>query len=174
MRIKDILRVHILCAIALIIFGFFMQKMLNSYLSLNSYFFNNNLVKITVTNNELVKIFCNNICLFSLVAITPVVNAIFFIFQFFVMGSVIYTIQHLSIQQQFILLFRHSIFEVLALLLSIYISYRLLILANDYTIDKITTNETKRVLKHLLLIYFVIVIITFFGACLEWSANVVL
>lgn len=72
------------------------------------------------------------------------------------------------------MLFRHSIFEIIALFLSIYISYCLLLVANDYINNHIATNEAKSILKRLGLVYVAVIILTALGALFEGSVNVVL
>lgn len=115
-------------------------------------------------------IFSNNIVFFSLVCVLPFVNFILYSAQFLGIGNNVFQIQSLPIEIQTTLLYRHAIFEVIALLMSIYISYEIYSIAHEYLHNSI--KVTRKTFVKIFLTYAILVVLTLIGAYLEGTVNV--
>ena len=123
-------------------------------------------------NAGVAKIFWNNITFFSIVSILPILNFLYFIIKFFNMGTYMYQVNELSFLQTFTLLYRHSIFEVIALILSIYISYALLQISNSYLNDFDRHFPYRKKFKQIAIVYIIVILLTLVGAFLEGNVGV--
>lgn len=113
-------------------------------------------------------IFLNNIKFFLLVSILPFVNFFVVLVQFFNVGIYIFNMRDVSILGQFNILYRHLIFEILALLIAVKLSYYIYGSLKKF-IDFDTPINWKRFIKRLVFCYLSIVILTLCGALLEGS-----
>lgn len=118
-------------------------------------------------------IFKNNLLFFSVICIMPIVNIMIVIVQFFNLGSFIYICKGLSIELQFILLYRHTFFEIIAVFISVYISYLILLNGREYieALNMVKGYYFKKV-KYIGLLYLLVVILTCIGAVLEGNVIV--
>lgn len=115
-------------------------------------------------------IFANNIAFFSLICVTPFLNFAMSAFQFVAIGHNIFQIRELTFGLQAVLLYRHAVFEVIALMISVYISYEIYRILRDY-LHKSIKPERKRWLR-ILICYAAVALLTLLGACLEGTVNV--
>lgn len=115
-------------------------------------------------------IFANNIGFFSLVCFLPFLNFIMYATQFLAIGNNAFRIHTFNIEIQANLLYRHAVFEIVALSISIYVSYEIYRVLHDYLHNSIKPN--KKTFKKLILLYIIIVVLTLIGACLEGTVNV--
>ena len=115
-------------------------------------------------------IFVNNIAFFSLICITPFLNFAMSAVQFVAIGNNIFQIRELPLGLQAVLLYRHAVFEVIALMLSVYISYEVYRILRDY-LHKSIRPERKRWIR-ILICYAAVALLTLSGACLEGTVNV--
>lgn len=115
-------------------------------------------------------IFANNIGFFSLVCILPFLNFIMYAIQFLAIGNNVFQIQALPFEIQANLLYRHALFEVMALSISIYVSYEIYNALYDYLHNSIKAGRKTYV--KIILSYVIIIILTLVGACLEGTINV--
>ena len=128
---------------------------------------------VASTPVETAAIFGNNLVFFTLVAVLPVVNVALFLPQWFGIGTNAATISALAPQDQITLLYRHSIFEVIALLLAIALSYAALFSAAAFL--RSATDDRALLVRRFRVIalgYIPIVLLTLAGALLEGTAVV--
>lgn len=122
------------------------------------------------SNPGIAYFFKNNVLFFLLVSLTPFVNVILFVLQFINLGTTIQSIMNLSFENQFIFLYRHLFFEVIALFTAIIISYKLFGYGKDLLNDR-KVDWNKRC-KKILILYMILVISTLLGAILEGTVSV--
>jgi hypothetical protein len=174
MVLKEIISFHIVIAIFFVIIGYISFSLLadNNILEIKVLIHDYKDVVAEQEKAGVVMIFLNNITFFSLVSFLPILNVIFLIVQFFNMGTYIYQIKDLSFLQQFTLLYRHSILEILALVISVYISYSLLKISNTYLNHSVYDFPYQKRFKQIALAYGVVLILTLMGALLEGNVRV--
>ena len=115
----------------------------------------------------------NNLGFFILVSLLPVINVLLVAPQFLSFGGNAFLIQELSFADRVALLYRHSIWEVAALLIAVAMSYALLFAMREY-LDR-ATSDTSVLKVRLRLIawgYPLILTLTVVGALLEGNAVV--
>lgn len=126
-----------------------------------------------VENVSVLMLLKNNIIFFCVVSVFPVINLLFVVMQFFQLGTLIYSCKDMNIFLQFVLLYRHTFFEIIALFIAIYISYIILIVGkqyiNDVSIDKV---DYKKILRKIGFCYLIVVVATVIGALLEGNVHV--
>jgi hypothetical protein len=115
-------------------------------------------------------IFANNIGFFSLVCVLPFFNFVMYATQFLAIGNNIFQIHALPMEVQSNLLYRHAIFEIVALSVSVYISYEVYRALYDYLHNSI--KPSKKTYMKIFLPYIIVVTLTLIGACLEGTVNV--
>jgi len=141
--------------------------------------FNNQILDFDVDADALSQIsnttsdmfFKNNFLFFLAISFLPIINTIFLFLQFFRLGNYAFSIKSMTINEQFVLLYRHTIFEVFALILSVYISYRILFMVNAFTQNH--TVDKKYYKKSFIKIstsIFLVFLSTLIGAILEGNA----
>ena len=82
----------------------------------------------------------------------------------------IFQIHTLPMEVQSNLLYRHAIFEIVALSVSVYISYEIYRELYDYLHNSI--KPSKKTYMKIILTYVIVVVLTLVGACLEGTVNV--
>lgn len=90
--------------------------------------------------------------------------------QFLAIGNNIFQIHTLPMEVQSNLLYRHAIFEIVALSVSVYISYEIYRALYDYLHNSI--KPSKKTYMKIILTYVIVVVLTLVGACLEGTVNV--
>lgn len=115
-------------------------------------------------------IFANNIGFFSLVCILPFFNFAMYATQFLAIGNNVFQIHTLPMEIQSNLLYRHAVFEVIALSVSVYISYEIYTALYDYLHSSIKPG--KRACVKIIISYAIVAVLTLIGACLEGTVNV--
>lgn len=115
-------------------------------------------------------IFANNFGFFTLVCILPFFNSVIYAIQFLAIGNNIFQIHSLPIEVQKDLLYRHAIFEVIALSVSVYISYELYEALNGFLHNSIKPNKV--IYIKIIMSYILVIVLTITGACLEGTVNV--
>lgn len=174
MALKEIVSFHVVFAIFFGILGYISFSLLadNNVLEIKALINDYDHVVAEQEKAGIIMIFLNNISFFSIVCVLPLINIIYLIVQFFNIGTYIYQIQELDLLQQFNLLYRHSIFEIVALIISIYISYSLLQMANTYLKSTVDDFPYRRKFKKVAIAYVLILILTLVGALLEGNVRV--
>lgn len=130
-------------------------------------------IAVTPTVDDLLHILVNNACFFVLVSVLPIVNFVMFVPQFLSVGSHAHAIADLPLLEQFELLYRHTALEVVALLLSIVASYRLLLAVQEYLAQEGRNRSTLvACVRRTARLYPVILALTGVGALLEGTAHV--
>lgn len=154
-----------------LLLGYIIYDLLTQYNIIEaSEIFNSSVV---TENAGFLMIFKNNLLFFSLICIMPILNVMFTIIQFFNLGALVYMVKGISIESQIRLLYRHTIFEIIALLFSVYISYIVLLVGREYIKDKnISKAYYFNKIKHISLIYLIVVILSCIGALLEGNVIV--
>lgn len=166
MKEKEILYFSLISAFFLIILGYCTGGLIsggvNSNLTLS--------INYSQDNPGIMFFFLNNIKFFISISFLPFINLYFYIIQFISIGINISEIISLPFKFQFYILYRHLFFEVIAIMISIILSYRYIIdakkLLNDIKID--WKKEGKMVAGA----YLFILICTIIAAVLEGTANV--
>lgn len=115
-------------------------------------------------------IFANNIGFFSLICILPFFNFAIYASQFFAIGNSVFQIHTLPVEVQSNLLYRHAIFEIFALSVSVHVSYEVYRVAYNYLYNSIKPN--KKIYVEIAVSYVIIAALTLIGACLEGTVNV--
>lgn len=167
MKEREILYFHFILAFFCIIIGFYANEFINGTVNDN---FTPNLVNMN-DNPGILFFFKNNIMFFLIISIIPLINLYFFSVQFLSIGYSINNIINLSLSLQINILYRHLIFEIIAILLSILISYRYILVGRRLLKD-IKINWKKEV-KIMGILYLLIFIFTLIGAVLEGTSYVV-
>lgn len=162
MKIKNIVTISILTILITYLF--------TDILLLNSNFITLPYMKGVVKNPGTLFFFKNNVVFFLVITILPYINFPILILQMASVGVQMRLIGGLSFEVQFNMLYRHLVFEFIALLISIYCSYYLKIILNKWHQKELTT--TKKDMKILLLLYVLIISLTYIAALLEGGANV--
>ncbi len=118
-------------------------------------------------------ILANNLGFFLLVSLLPVLNVVTYCVQFFTIGALAQQIHQLPLQAQVDLLYRHTAFEIAALLLSLLVSYAFVLAAHEYVNQPVSDRALlgRRLLAGVRL-YPLIFVLTLVGALLEGSAVV--
>lgn len=128
---------------------------------------------VAPTWNDLLHILGNNALFFLMVSVLPIVNSVIFVPQFVSIGGHAHAIAHLPASAQFDLLYRHTAFEIVALLVSIWVSYRLLFAIRAYLRDPAADRASLgRALRPLAVAYPLVLALTLVGALLEGNAVV--
>ena len=126
-----------------------------------------------IQNVETTMLLKNNFLFFSMVSILPVVNIYFVVTQFFQLGCFAYSCNDLSWYMQFILLYRHTFFEILGLYAAVYISYQGLFSGNKFIKNiPVESGYYKGTIKKIIITYLFIFIVTLIGALLEGNVHV--
>lgn len=118
-------------------------------------------------------IFGNNLAFFGLVSVLPVVNLAMVVVQFLSLGRLAHTVRDLPVEAQVNLLYRHTVFEVVALGVAVTISYLAFFAVRDYADD--SARDTRALLGRLGVaarLYLVVLACTLVGALLEGGAVV--
>lgn len=167
MKKLDILYFYIVVGVFTLILGYYFSDYL--YQDSSNIITNINLANEKV-NPGIIYFFKNNILFFIFLTIIPFINLYYFNVQFFSVGSSIHRIINLPINSQFEILYRHLIFEIIAIIISIIISYEFWNLSR-YLLKDEKVNWKKEFIK-ITILYSIIIICTFIGAVLEGSVNV--
>lgn len=169
MKSKDVIYFHIVIALFFLILSVYSSNFIFDKVSKGD-FFNNSTLILNNKNPGMLFFFKNNISFFLLVSIVPFFNCILFILQFISLGISIQSILHLPLKYQFVFLYRHLFFEIIALFTAIIISYKLFqyskYLLNDKNVD------WKKKGKKIVILYLILIISTLIGAILEGTVNV--
>ena len=170
MKNKDVMYFHIILALFFIIIG----SCLDNFLFENIKSIKENFMNISNKqriNPGVMFFFINNIKFFLLISILPFIGTIFFSIQFLTIGSTINQVIKFPFLYGFNLLYRHLIFEIIALFISIIISYKYWKCSKKILKD-ISINWKKEVLV-LSIMYLIIILCTLIGAILEGTAVVI-
>lgn len=118
-------------------------------------------------------IFKNNILFFALISVLPIFNWFMVLAQFFQLGFFAFSISELSLRLQFLLLYRHTFFEILALFAAVYISQLGLTIGKKF-VNNVDVEEGyyKKSFIKIAWTYLFILIATVIGALLEGNVNV--
>jgi len=171
--LREIMQFHLCVALFLGIVGFFLQDRLASLLELSP---TSALgpVELSSTTSELWFILSRNLVFFLVVSILPFIGSILAGIQFISLGSLVFTIQNQPARAQIDILYRHTIFEILALSASVIISYVLFFAIRDYM--RASEAQGRKLLaldlKCLIPLYAVMIASTISGALLEGLAVV--
>lgn len=169
--VTEILRLHVVTIFVVACFGYVGFDLIQPLLERNGS--HAGVVNITAQSGDFSHILGNNLFFFTLVSLMPVINSLLIIPQFLMFGVHARAVANLPAESQFIILYRHSILEVCALLLSISISYYLLFGCREYMLeDSDSRGKLRAQLLALLRVYGVVVVITLLGAMLEGSVGV--
>lgn len=89
---------------------------------------------ITVATNagNIENILINNLIILLIVSVLPVINFVIFAVQGTLFSLTVSSISRLAPEQQFLLFYRHAVFEVFGLIIAVAISYRWLFLVRSY------------------------------------------
>ncbi|MDQ0231655.1 stage II sporulation protein M [Metabacillus malikii] len=176
MVLREIISFHFVIAVFFTILGYISYSLLveNNIMEINLLINDYQNVMSEKEKAGFMMIFINNITFFSLVCVLPILNFIYLSVQFFNIGTYIYQIKSLAFLQQFTLLYRHSIFEILALMIAIYISYSLIQMSNTYLKSTDIDFPYRKRFKQLAFAYVVILVLTFVGALLEGNVHVLI
>lgn len=164
MKIKDICVFHFVSGCFLLLMGYIICAALNIEVEYQ---------KNIIENAGFSAIFLNNIVFFTLICILPFVGYAIGGYQFLTLGTYIYLCKDMTFVQQFNILYRHAIFEIIAILLSAYISYSLYNLIKRY-IKSIKKGDKSYSIefRKIAFVYFVVVVSTAVGALLEGYVHV--
>lgn len=169
-RVGEVMAFHVVCAAFLLIVGYVSHSSLLSALG----------VETTPATGELAStagetwfIVRNNGLFFLAVSLLPVLNLALFAPQFFNLGGYIYLIQGVPPSAQFDMLYRHTILEVMSLLVAVWVSYTLLFAIMDFTRSATADRALlRRRIKTAACGYPIIILLTVAGALLEGGAVV--
>lgn len=174
--LKEIISFHFVIAVFFGCIGYILYSLLVEH----------NIIEINVLINDnshfgaekekagVLMIFLNNLAFFSFVCCLPILNIIYFIVQFFYMGTYIHQIESLNLLQQFTLLYRHSILEIIALFIAVYISYSLLKMSLIFLKSEKHNFFYREKFKQIGVAYLLIVVLTLLGALLEGNVSVLI
>ncbi|MCB0910784.1 MAG: hypothetical protein KDB60_04110 [Propionibacteriaceae bacterium] len=130
-------------------------------------------IEIASSAGETWFILGNNLAFFALVSVLPVVNILMVVVQFLSLGRLAFTVQELPLDAQVNLLYRHTVFEVVALGAAVAISYLALFAIRDYANSEV--RDTRGLLRRLgfaARLYVLVLACTVVGALLEGGAVV--
>lgn len=170
--VAEILRLYAVIIFILVYFGYagfnYIQLLLEN--SGNS----SGKVSVTAQSGDFFLILGNNLFFFTLVSLTPVINLLLIVPQFLMFGVHARVVIDLPIESQFIILYRHSVLEFCALIVSVLISYYLLFGCREYMHERSDDSGGKLRARFLVLlrIYGMVVVLTVLGALLEGSIGV--
>lgn len=129
--------------------------------------------RVDPTLAEGVRILLNNLLFFALVSVFPIINIVLFAPQFLMLGGNVHTISGMSFADQTTILFRHTIWEIAALLVSVAVSYLFLFALREYLSDSgADRGLLVRRIRTAAWGYPIIVALALVGAILEGSAVV--
>ena len=169
-RLTEIIFCYILCAAGCFLLGFMLFDYLSAEHILDLNTAADTAEKVRAVGSTM--LFKNNILFFALTSVLPVLNILLVVVQFFQLGTTAYSIRGLSAGTQFVLLYRHTAFEIIALVLSVYISYRLLFMGLAYTQNQtVSKGFYKRSLKSVGIAYLFMTAATVIGALLEGNVH---
>lgn len=120
------------------------------------------------TNPGILYFFKKNILFFLFISITPFINIFLTGIQFMQVGFMIAQIENMNFISQTTILYRHLIFEVVALFTAFLISFKYVQIIQSILKDQ--KCDKSRIIKVISLLYIVIIIVTFIGAVLEGTA----
>lgn len=171
MKKIDIMYFHIIISILFFIIGFYISDVIYQNIA-NVGITTNSLLNSEHSNPGIMFFFKNNIRFFLLVSIMPFINILFFSMQFINLGTSVQSMMdlNLSLDIQFQMLYRHGVFEIIALFLAILISYKLWNYTRDILNDKKRNWKKEMVIVGVM--YLFITLCTFAGAILEGTVNV--
>lgn len=128
---------------------------------------------IASTGAETWGIATHNLAFFALVSILPVANIALVAPQFLALGSHAYVIKDLSWTIQVEMLYRHTVFEIFALMISVAISYLFLFAVRDFVVrTSLDRTRLRQELMRAARLYPAVVALTLLGAFLEGGAVV--
>lgn len=128
---------------------------------------------VATDSAELLAILRNNLVFFTVVCCLPILNAVLVIPQFLVLGVKMRLISELPLGVQFVLLYRHTVLEIIALFLALGISYGILLSSKKFLdSSKLGRAVYGRQLRALLPAYVLTVVLTLVGAVLEGTVHV--
>ncbi len=113
-------------------------------------------------------IFGVNLTFFTIVALLPFINLLLVIPQFLNLGQMASAMGSLSLADQFMLVYRHTIFEIAALIISVRISYLLFSMIRGYGNRALVSGSLSRVAR----LYLAVIVLTAIGALLEGTSFV--
>ncbi|MCL2482658.1 MAG: stage II sporulation protein M [Propionibacteriaceae bacterium] len=118
-------------------------------------------------------LFWHNLLLFTAISLLPVINSLITAVQFFMIGVIVSSIATMPFMLQVMMVYRHGLFEVTALLLAVTVSYILL-----FSLTQFSSSESRditnlrRGMMLSLSLYSVIILLTLVGAILEGTVVV--
>lgn len=170
-RLNEIVFFYIVCSIACFIVGYMLFDIAEFYHLLDQEVQLDAAQQINAVSSTM--LFKNNFLFFLTASIMPVINLLLVFIQFFHLGTFAYSIRELSAASQFQMLYRHTAFEIVGLMLAVSISYRLLFMGAAFTKNRsVPQNYYKNGFKKIAAAYAVMAVVTVIGALLEGNVHV--
>lgn len=162
---------YIIVSITSLAIGYMIYDVASAYNFIEVHFSDSAIEDIRNANS--IMLLKNNLSFFLIISILPIINILFVITQFGKLGVLVFNCKDMSFNMSFLILYRHTFFEIIALFIAIYISCNIFVYGKKYIdTEKSDEDSYKNILIRIGISYLVMAIITIIGAYLEGHVNV--
>lgn len=170
--ILEMISMYIIISLVSLVLGYIFSDIASTYNIIERYVYDNPMEEIrNVISFMLLK---NNLGFFLVISLLPIINILLVITQFVKLGILAFNCKDMTFYMRFIILYRHTFFEIIALFVAIYVSCNIITYGKKYIETENSEEEDnyKKILYRIGISYTVVIIVTVIGAYLEGHVNV--